>query len=163
MVYDLVSTATVEAARELDLGATLALDASLDTRRAWDAARRRHHPGGRDGKGYADGTQHALAVCRGFTLRCAVCGSLVHWMAARTRARKAKRVHFMPGDGCSGRSCSLNFRPGQHKAGQRKMAHALSTGARRLIAWLPSLDARIVNVLPRTDALAAGPSTPLLP
>jgi hypothetical protein len=62
--------------------------ASLQTRREWAAARSQHQSWClRARRGHAHGTQHALSTCRGFTLVCVRCGSLVHtgWRRALPR------------------------------------------------------------------------------
>ena len=161
MILDLAESAEEDAVRAIEDGVTLSLVASLATRNAWDASRRRHHAwGSRDKRGHADGTLRALEVCRGLTLVCVRCGALVHWMAARRCARKANRGAFAPGDGCSGRGCSGNHRPKQHASGQLAMAAALerpalASGARYLIAWPQDRWARKLHVQPRTHATLA--------
>ena len=79
MLIDLAICATTAGERELELGATLSLDASDSTRDGWAAERRRHHSwGSRAKRGHADGTLWALGACRGLTVVCVGCGSLVH-------------------------------------------------------------------------------------
>ena len=154
MLIDLAICATTAGERELELGATLSLDASDSTRDGWAAERRRHHSwGSRAKRGHADGTLWALGACRGLTVVCVGCGSLVHWLAARARARKAGRDAFAPGDGCSGRTCSLNHRPAQHLRSQLAMAAGLASGSRWLIEWPEGRSAREVRVLARARAL----------
>jgi hypothetical protein len=161
MLLDLAMTANMLCSEEaweraLEEGVSISLDASLHTRRAWTAARGQHQSWCfRARRGYADGTQHALSTCRGFTLVCVRCGSLVHWMAARCRARRAGRDAFEPGDGCSSRCCSLNHRPAQYASSQLAMAAALEAGTRLLIAWPLGRTARKVQLLPRARMLAA--------
>jgi len=155
MLLDLVMSANMlcseeEWERALEEGVSISLDASLQTRREWAAARGQHQSWClRARRGHAHGTQHALSTCRGFTLVCVRCGSLVHWMAARCRARKAGRDAFEPGDGCSSRCCSLNHRPAQYTSSQLAMAAALEAGTRLLIAWPLGRAAREVQLLPR--------------
>jgi len=140
MLLDLVMSSNMlcseeEWERALEEGVSISLDASLQTRREWAAARGQHQSWClRARRGHAHGTQHALSTCRGFTLVCVRCGSLVHWMAARCRARRAGRDAFEPGDGCSSRCCSLNHRPAQYASSQLAMAAALEAGTRLLIA-----------------------------
>jgi hypothetical protein len=159
MLLDLASSAHLsehDDARVLEEGVTLTLDACLTTRQAWSAERRRYHPwGSRAKRGHADGTLQALRVCRSFTLICVRCGSLVHWMSARSRAFKAEREAFAPGDGCSSRCCSLNHRPAQYLSGQMAMAAALEACTRALIAWPSGCGAREIQVLPQAATLAA--------
>jgi len=159
MLLDLAGSAHLsehDVALALEEGVALSLDASLATRQAWSAERGRYHPwGSRAKRGHADGTLHALRVCRNLTLVCVRCGSLVHWMSARSRARKAGREAFAPGDGCSSRCCSLNHRPAQYRCGQMAMARALESGTRALIAWPSGCAAREVQVLPRAFTLTA--------
>jgi hypothetical protein len=155
MLLDLVMSSNMlcseeEWERALEEGVSISLDASLQTRREWAAARGQHQSWClRARRGHAHGTQHALSTCRGFTLVCVRCGSLVHWMAARCRARKAGRDAFEPGDGCSSRCCSLNHRPAQYTSSQLAMAAALEAGTRLLIAWPLGRAAREVQLLPR--------------
>ena len=160
MVLDLAISASAEAAHELECGTTLSLVASMTTRESWTASRRRHHAhGSRAKRGLADGTLRTLEVCRGLTLVCLRCGSLVHWMAALSRASKCNREEFAPGDGCSNRGCSLNHRPAQYCTGQLAMATGLkrpvlAQGARYLIEWPAGRSARIVYIQPRACAVA---------
>jgi len=155
MLLDLVMSSNMlcseeEWERALEEGVSISLDASLQTRREWAAARGQHQSWClRARRGHAHGTQHALSTCRGFTLVCVRCGSLVHWMAARCRARRAERDAFEPGDGCSSRCCSLNHRPAQYTSSQLAMAAALEAGTRLLIAWPPGRATREVQLLPR--------------
>lgn len=169
MVLDLAISAAPDALREIEDGTMLSLVASAETHGRWADERGRHHPwGSRAKRGLADGTLRTLDVCRGLTLVCQRegCGSLVHWMAARRRARAANRDNFEPGDGCSSRSCSGNHRPAQHHTGQRSMAAGLEKpladkGGRLLITWPVDTQAREVQVLPRARAVAQAATTRL--
>jgi hypothetical protein len=158
MLLDMATTACMECS-DIELafeeGFVLSLDASLSTRRAWNDSRSMYHLwGSRARRGHAEGTQQALNICRGLTMVCVRCESLVHWMAARCRARKAGRDTFAPGDGCSSRSCSLNHRPAQHASSQLAMAAGLKTAERLLVLWPSGRAARQVEVLPRARTLA---------
>jgi len=136
------------------------MEAGKYTRDAWEAARARHHPDGRARRGEAEGTTRVLAAAQSLTLVCARvgCNALVHMPAARRQAIKDGRDEFKPGDGCGSRTCSAgNFRPGQFKRNQCKMATALvspiSRKPRHLIKWPESLAMR--EVLVQTAAVAA--------
>lgn len=134
------------------------LVADADTRAAWAAARARHQPwGSRAARGHAQGTRNMLAACSRFTLVCQAedCGALVHWLAARRRARAAGRVAFAPGDGCTSRSCAKRHRPSQFLASQCSMAAGLQSGTRRLVKWPSGLDARALDVRPQAAAQQA--------
>ena len=156
MLLDMAMSATAEAKAALACGATLSMVASAETQTKWDAVRQTHQPWGSRAKhGYADGTLHTLDMCRGLTLVCVRCDALVHWMAARRRARCEGRDSFRPGDGCSGRCCSINHRPAQFITSQRSMAAGLEAGTRLLITWPGGLAALRVQVQPADAALDA--------
>lgn len=156
MLIDMANSASQEAKAALARGMTLSLVANAETQAEWDAVRRAHQPwGSRAKRGRADGTLRTLDVCRGFTLACVRCGSLVHWMAARCRASKAGRIDFIAGDGCSSRGCSINHRPAQFTSSQRSMAAGLEAGTRLLINWPKGRDALQVQVQASEAALDA--------
>ena len=115
-------------------------DPTGPARWAW---RRAHVHQGLEERGKTAGTRRALAKAHSLTLCCQApgCAALVAMQAARRQARAAARATFAPGDGCGSRACSANFRPGQHKRNQRKMAAALEGGARTLVRWPSSLGA----------------------
>ena len=108
------------------------------------------------GCGGASGSKIALRRECSATVVCRKCGALVHLQAARRQARGARRDLFEPGDGCAGRRCSINFRPGQAAAAQRRMAAALSAGERFLAPWPRNLhDGNLFYMDPRSAAAAA--------
>lgn len=169
MAPDLVACLDPEVVHALAGGGWLSLVASRETQLAWEDARARHHPGGRNARGHANGTLQALAACAAFTLVCQRegCGLLVHWMAARRVARAKGRTFFMPGDGCSGPLCSKHSRHARVKASQRSMAAAVRSWPRRvIIEWPEGLDAEAVWLLSaeagRAAAAAALAAVPAL-
>ena len=134
----------------------VSLDAGMDTREEWEASRARHHSyGSRARRGRAKGTLRSIGTAQALTLRCRADGALVHVQSARRRARAEGREEYMPGDGCSSRHCSRNFRPGQFLHGQMSMADGLEDGERFLIEWPIGLGAREVTVLPARTAVEA--------
>ena len=142
------------------------MDAGMHTRNAWAAARARHHPNGRAQRGEAEGTARALAAAQSLTLVCARvdCNALVHLPAARRQAIKEGRDEFEPGDGCGSKTCSRgNFRPGQFKRNQYRMAAALELPSgpkrRHLVKWPESLAAREVLVQTVRAAVSVATAT----
>jgi hypothetical protein len=144
----------------------VSMDAGMHTRNAWAAARARHHPNGRAQRGEAEGTARALAAAQSLTLVCARvdCNALVHLPAARRQAIKEGRDEFEPGDGCGSKTCSRgNFRPGQFKRNQYRMAAALELPSgpkrRHLVKWPESLAAREVLVQTARAAVSVATAT----
>ena len=131
--------------------------AGLADRLAWARRRARcKHEHEFVGCGGASGSKIALRRECSATVVCRKCGALVHLQAARRQARGARRDLFEPGNGCAGRRCSINFRPGQAAAAQRRMAAALSAGERFLAPWPRNLhDGNLFYLDPRSAAAAA--------
>ena len=129
-------------------------DPTGPSRWAW---RRAHVHQGLEERGKTAGTRRALAKAHSLTLCCQApgCAALVAMQAARTQARAAARATYAPGDGCGSRACSANYRPGQFKRNQLKMAAALEGGARTLVRWPSSLGATGVWKRPPWAAAAA--------
>ena len=150
-----------------DAAILVSLDADAETFEAWAISRARHHAAGsRARPGLAQGTLDALAVAQALTAVCRSCGALVHLQCAHRWARKCGRVTYAHGYGCGSRMCSFDFRPGQFISGQRAMAAALSAGARLLVAWPESVEARTLWLQPahvaRKAADAACVAAPIL-
>ena len=103
---------------------------------------------------------------RALVLQCTHCAALVDLQAARRRANAEHRRIFVAGDGCGSRSCSRNFRPGQHWRRQLTMAAALRDGQRVLVRWPACLEARAMwranaaNTNEAAERAAAGAKTP---
>jgi hypothetical protein len=159
VILDLVEFCAVDT---LEDEVTLTLDASFDTFHSWVETRARAPSVLRAKRGHADGTLDSLATCASLTLECARCGALVHWLAARARARKAGRALHAPGDGCTSRACAINFRRGQFLKAQLSMAVRLAAGQRKLIDWPEGLRTRTLTVLPAHIAHAAAAAAPAI-
>lgn len=100
----------------------------------------------RVGKGNAPGTREALRRSHTLVMVCCAkgCAAFVDLQAARRAARKNGRSTFASGDGCASRVCSRNFRPGQFRRRQDKMAQDLLSCDRRLMRWPATITARAV-------------------
>ena len=103
----------------------------------WAAARARHHPGGRDDKGCAEGTAQALKVARKQLIICGACGALVQLQAARRLARKAGRSRIADGDGCGSSTCTTSHAQPRRflaasRAGRRSARQACYTARTHL-------------------------------
>ena len=131
----------------------VSLRAGADAHKEWAQARARHHPyGSRARRGRAAGTLRAIGTAQALTLSCQRDSALVHAQAARRQARAAGRSEYEPGDGCSSRLCSRNFRPAQFLRGQEAMAAGLECGERLLISWPATLSATKVVLQPARAA-----------
>ena len=109
----------------------------------WAALRARHHPGGRDDKGWADGTVQALKVARKQLIVCRACSALVQLQAARRLARKVGRAHIADSDGCSSPMCtSSHAQPQRFARGQAERAAGLLGGSHTLVLPPPTTAAR---------------------
>ena len=109
----------------------------------WAAARARHHPGGRDDKGCAEGTAQALKVARKQLIICGACGALVQLQAARRLARKAGRSRIADGDGCGSSTCTTSHaQPRRFSRGQEERAAGLLHGTHSLVLPPPTTAAR---------------------
>ena len=125
--------------------------------RRWAACRAQYSRSPTEGRGSAPGSHIALRREGCATVVCsrAGCDALVHLHSARRRARREGRDSFAVGDGCAGRGCSINFRPGQFKKAQRRMAAALVAGERFLAPWPNSCDDGDLHYFPAAVAEAA--------
>ena len=120
----------------------------------WAARRARHHPEGRDGPGWAPGTQQALLAAQRQLILCSRsgCFALVHLQTARQQARAGGRLSLAAGDGCASRRCTLgHVRPRRFAESQRRMASELLNGKRVLL--LPP-----TTIAPRSSMWAVPPT-----
>lgn len=90
-------------------------------------------------QGCSTGTREALEAATARTVVCKEpgCKALVHLASASTAAisQRGRDKSFEPGDGCRSATCATNFDFSQFKGFQTKMASALLSGKRRLVAW----------------------------
>ena len=75
-----------------------------------------------------------------------------HVASACGMPSRLRHATYAAGDGCASPACSANFRLGQFRKGQHRMAKVLLSGKRHLTAWPPSLVAREVWAAPHAQS-----------
>lgn len=106
-------------------------------RDAWERYRARHTPyHHRPGKGGRPTSHAALAEARRLVVICQRCSAFVRKTSATRQARKACRLRYAQGDGCSSRQCAAGiFHKGRFENWQDKAGLGVASGALALIAW----------------------------
>ena len=103
----------------------------------WDQARARSRAVF-VGRGNAPGSRAVRRTTNSLTYICnrAGCRALVDRGAARREALRAKRVNFMPGDGCASQTCArARFRARRFAQRQLDMRMQVASGARIIVRW----------------------------
>ena len=110
----------------------------------WGARRAAFHwndVGTGNAAGSADGRWQAHV----WVLQCRCCDALVDWRSACNRAKRAGRMAFVDGDGCSGKGVACGgsgYRRRRHSEGQVSMRARLDAGRSMLVEWPTRRDAR---------------------
>lgn len=119
-------------------------EASAKQRAQWNARRAAFHWND-VGTGNAAGSVDGRWQAHVWMLQCRCCDALVDWRSACNRAKRAGRMAFMDGDGCSGKgeACGgSGYRRGRHHKGQASKRARLEAGRSMLVEWPARRDAR---------------------